>query len=142
VVLALNLAEARQVAALLELEETEPERLTRDIREALGLHGVVVHSVKESCAVLGETFAKIKRVLYQPCADHRAGDNFNAGFSNGLMRGLPAAECLMLGTATAGYYVRTAKVRLQRTSAIPLRLGQRIVTLLTVILRIGGESEG
>ncbi len=110
VVLGLNLAEARQVAALLELEETEPERLTRDIREALGLHGVVVHSVKESCAFLGETFAKIKApYCTNPVLTTGAGDNFNAGFSNGLMRGLPAAECLMLGTATAGYYVRTGQ---------------------------------
>ncbi len=110
VVLGLNLAEARQVATLLELKGTEPMHLAGDICAALGIHGVVVHSAKESYAILNGLFAKVEApYCSNPVLTTGAGDNFNAGFSNGLMRGLPAAECLMLGTATAGHYIRTGQ---------------------------------
>ena len=37
------------------------------------------------------------------------GDNFNAGFCLGVMSGLGAAACLLLGNAASGYYVRYGK---------------------------------
>lgn len=110
VMLGLNLAEARQVADLLEMEETEPERLARGICEALGLHGVVVHSAKRACCVLDGTFASVEGpYCANPVLTTGAGDNFNAGFCNGLLRGLTAEECLLLGAATSGYYVRQGR---------------------------------
>ena len=37
-----------------------------------------------------------------------AGDNFNAGFIFGCLQGYDPADCLKLGVATSGYYVRNA----------------------------------
>ncbi|PID89184.1 MAG: hypothetical protein CSB01_03330 [Bacteroidia bacterium] len=37
-----------------------------------------------------------------------AGDNFNAGFCNGLLRGFTTEECLATGVNTSGFYVRNA----------------------------------
>ena len=38
-----------------------------------------------------------------------AGDNFNAGFTLGMMMGFDLEEALTMGTANSGFYVRNAR---------------------------------
>jgi sugar/nucleoside kinase (ribokinase family) len=38
-----------------------------------------------------------------------AGDHFNSGFCLGQLLGLESAACVLLGVATSGYYVGTAR---------------------------------
>ncbi|MPN47813.1 hypothetical protein SDC9_195417 [bioreactor metagenome] len=109
VVLGLNLMEAKQIGGLLGVDTSSLEALARGISESTGLYGVVIHPVKEACCVLGGVFARVEGPYCEkPALTNGAGDNFNAGFCNGLLRGLLPEQCLLLGTATSGYYVRQA----------------------------------
>jgi len=38
-----------------------------------------------------------------------AGDRFNAGYSTGLMLGFDPEDCLLLGCAASGFFVRQAR---------------------------------
>jgi len=109
VVLGLNLMEAKQIGGLFGVETGNLETLARGISQKTGLYGVVIHPVKEACCVIGGEYAHVDGpYCAKPVLTTGAGDNFNAGFCGGLLRGLAPEQCLMLGTATSGYYVRQA----------------------------------
>jgi sugar/nucleoside kinase (ribokinase family) len=48
-------------------------------------------------------------MVAKPRLSTGAGDHFNAGFALAQAAGLPLEECLAVGTATSGAYVRDAE---------------------------------
>lgn len=114
VTLGLNLKEAQQVAAMLHLAVAPSEwglqALAAALRERLGIATVVVHP--RDCAVCASadgTHCVRGPFVAAPLISTGAGDHFNAGFTTGQLLGLDPEGCLLLGVATSGFYVRTAK---------------------------------
>ena len=114
VMLGLNLKEAVQVAGALGLPpyqnpENEIEAMAAAIRNKLGLGTVVVNPRAAAAAANAEGTAWFAGpFVAQPKISTGAGDHFNAGFVSGQLLGLSLAESLCMGTATSGFYVRTA----------------------------------
>lgn len=114
VTLGLNLKEAQQVAAALDLgefatDETDLRALSAAIRETLALTTVVVHPRESAaCATAEGTVWVPGPYCENPLITTGAGDHFNAGFTNGQLLGLDPEGCLALGVCTSGHYVRTA----------------------------------
>ncbi len=115
-VLGLNLNEARVIGRVLGLGELAAGEQAmggraRQLRRALGIGQVVIHSAR--CNALSEAGGEIALAAGPHCAAPRkttgAGDRFNAGYGLGLMLGLPAAERLMLASASSGVFVRSAR---------------------------------
>ena len=125
VVLGLNLSEAGQVMNVLgigaaaEADDAGGLIATAEgIRSELGLSGVVVHPREGAAASLHAASGGAGGVdtahfrgpyITEPKLSTGAGDNFNAGFSLGLLAGLDAHGCLACGTGTSGFYVREAR---------------------------------
>jgi hypothetical protein len=115
VILGLNLQESRQIGSGLglPLKEESFEAVTvyaRQIREALGIHTVVIHPTSFAAAAdpTGATHV-VGPFTPTPKITTGAGDHFNAGFSIGRLLDLDLAASLQIGVATSGYYVRHAK---------------------------------
>lgn len=114
VVLGLNLKEATQVAEATGLPragnpESAIEQTARALREKLKIGTVVIHPRRGAAAANEKESATFEGpFVAQPMISTGAGDHFNAGFISGQMLGLSLVESLCMGTATSGYYVRTA----------------------------------
>ncbi len=112
-VLGLNLNEADIVSALIGgplkaagKAEAVLEQ-TQFIRDYLGIHEVVTHGVQVNC-VAGDGYSAsgvIGPYCENPKKSTGAGDRFNAGYCLGLM----LEQCLQLGVATSGHFIRNAK---------------------------------
>ncbi len=115
VTLGLNLKEAQQVAAVLDLPAPEKDEASlraaaAAIREALGLAAVVLHPRESAaCATADGTVWVPGPYCTNPVITTGAGDHFNAGFSQGRLLGLDPESCLALGVCTSGHYVRTGQ---------------------------------
>lgn len=118
VVLGLNLKEAEQVATALGVDQTSDtdaavESIARGIREALQVHGVVIHPRTSAALCWLEEGKAVSAYQAGPKVEEPkiltgGGDHFNAGFCLGWLAGLSANEVLCAGTATSGYYVANA----------------------------------
>jgi hypothetical protein len=115
-ILGLNLREAEQVskvlgiAAVPEDSASGVEAASIRIREALGIHGVVVHAVKFAGASVGGEHAGIEGPFCpSPKLSTGAGDHFNGGFCAGLLADLSVIDALYAGVGTSGWYVRNAR---------------------------------
>ncbi len=114
VILGLNLKESVQIAKVLGVPESnEPESTIEAtagrIREAIGIAGVVIHTLGAAAAdINGETGWFAGPLVREPKISTGGGDHFNAGFCVGHVLGMTVTESLCVGTATSGYYVRTA----------------------------------
>lgn len=115
VTLGLNLKEAHQVGAALEVpvgageSEAVLKLLASQIREGLQVSTVVVHPrASAACATAQGTAWVPGPYCEAPVITTGAGDHFNAGFSTGQLLGLSPEACLALGVSTSGFYVRTA----------------------------------
>ncbi len=115
VVLGLNEKEAFEVGEILGIKRGDhsPEgisSLTHDIYCRLGIHTLAVHPVTYAIAICD---GKIDLVtgphIPKPMITTGAGDHFNAGFCLGKLLELGNADCVLLGVATSGYYVRSAE---------------------------------
>lgn len=113
VTLGLNLSEATRVARVAGCSEFDARDLcaaTVELRSRLGLNTVVVH-LRESAAAAEEhrqawfdgPFTRTPRL------STGAGDHFNAGFAMAQCLGMPLDECLCVGCAVSGAYVRDAR---------------------------------
>jgi sugar/nucleoside kinase (ribokinase family) len=114
-VLGLNLQESRQIGDVLgiPLGDESFESVTRhaaDIREALGIHTVVIHPTSFAAAAdaTGATHV-VGPFTPKPKITTGAGDHFNAGFCAGRLLDVGLASSLQIGVATSGFYVRNAK---------------------------------
>jgi sugar/nucleoside kinase (ribokinase family) len=111
-ILGLNRKEATVIAQVLGLQIERPEQaalkqITCTIAQALSIYGVVVHpSDKAACFVAGEYYEIEGPYTTQPKLTTGAGDNFNAGFCYGGLRGCSPEESLVIGCGVSGFYVR------------------------------------
>ncbi len=116
--LGVNHKEALQVIAALGLSLTDAQsnditQLCSIIRTELSINTVVVHTRRSSAAASLAKSGPISAFfagpfVASPALSTGAGDNFNAGFSTGQLAGLSLDECLCVGSATSGFYVRNA----------------------------------
>lgn len=115
VILGLNLKEAMEVSAVLNLaSRPDPEAsiaaLSTSIRERLSLDCVVTHPRRAAAASTSESSARFEGpFVSHPKISTGAGDHFNAGFCLGRILGLDLEESLCCGVASSGYYVRSAE---------------------------------
>lgn len=115
--LGLNLSEAERLARVLALPtppSTAPAHaalaLAVGLRAACSLDTVVVHP-REGAAgadASGNAHWFEGPLTREPRLSTGAGDHFNAGFAFAQTRGLPLDECLAVGCAVSGAYVRDA----------------------------------
>lgn len=119
VTLGLNLAEAERIAAVLELPcfgdcaakiSVAVRQAAAMIREAAKLDCVVIHPRQGA----GAATANATGWFDGPFTSHPklstgAGDHFNGGFAFAQTLGLSLDECLAVGCAVSGVYVRDAK---------------------------------
>lgn len=111
VTLGLNLAESERIAAVCGAKFTADISATSaSIRERLELDCVVVHPRDGAGASTssGEGAWFDGPFTTAPRLSTGAGDHFNAGFAFAQVHGLPLAECLAVGCAESGAYVRDA----------------------------------
>ena len=121
VVFGLNEAECRQICEVLGLtwptaasEWQAAEQACVQICERLKLSYVMCHLVRSSAVAwnIGASHGSASADGFwvaKPMITTGAGDHFNAGFLTGLMHGIAPAQCLQIGGATSGHYVRTAE---------------------------------
>ncbi|MFW5726185.1 MAG: PfkB family carbohydrate kinase, partial [Bacteroidota bacterium] len=108
-ILSMNLSESTIISLVLGIKEDQLIARAAQIREKLGIYGIVIHPTngaaistrKENRWIDGPYTAKPKLTT-------GAGDNFNAGFCNAWLAGMEPSECLALGVCSSGYYVRNA----------------------------------
>ena len=111
VVLGLNEHESVQVAEV--LFSTPGDDLTsraQKIRTRLDLWQVVIHPTRSAAVAdaAGEWFVE-GPYTPKPKLTTGAGDNFNAGYCNGLLSGLSPESCLLTGVCSSGFYVRNCR---------------------------------
>ncbi len=115
VTLGLNGNEANILARLTGAAEAAAEtddclRLAGDLRTHLRLSQVVIHRNRFAVAAGSEAGASVQG---PHCANPRkstgAGDRFNAGYILALLCNGTLQDCLVLGCATSGYFVREAR---------------------------------
>ncbi|MCF7734329.1 MAG: hypothetical protein K9N23_21790 [Akkermansiaceae bacterium] len=90
-----------------------PEETLRQaaaLREVLGISRVVIHHISfaVSASAVGGC-CQPGPFCPHPRKSTGAGDRFNAGFTLGLALGLADPDCLALGCAAAGFFVRNAR---------------------------------
>jgi len=114
-ILGLNEKEAHEIGGHLgfNLSDHSPEgllKLATRIREHIAINTVVVHPVSFALAVSAGDAAIVEGPFTpKPLITTGAGDHFNAGFCLGKLLDLGGKFCALLGVATSGYYVRTAR---------------------------------
>ncbi|MDR1797934.1 MAG: carbohydrate kinase family protein [Clostridiales Family XIII bacterium] len=127
VVLGLNKKEACEIAALYGMEiagvKAQPLRpLASFIQKHVRVACLVIHPADRACCLKGGAYAEQEGpYTAQPVLTTGAGDNFNAGFAFGHCAGLAADECLLLGNAASGFYVRAGRSGTRREIAELLR---------------------
>jgi pfkB family carbohydrate kinase len=118
--LGLNFAEAERVAKVCGVRRSTPiipppheelPRLAAQLRESLSLDTVVIHPREGAAAATAQGDAAWfdGPTTLSPQLSTGAGDHFNAGFALAQTLSLPLNQCLALGTATSGVYVRDAQ---------------------------------
>lgn len=115
VTLGLNCNEANILARLIGLGEAAAEadeclRLAGELRAQLRLAHVMIHRNRFAVAAGGDSRAIVRGPhCARPRKSTGAGDRFNAGYILGLLAGGTLEDCLVLGSATAGYFVRQGR---------------------------------
>lgn len=115
VTLGLNGNEANILARLTGLGEAAAEadeclRLAGELRGHLRLAHVIIHRNRFAVAAGSDNLAIVRAPhCARPRKSTGAGDRFNAGYILGLLAGGRLEDCLVLGSATAGYFVRQAR---------------------------------
>lgn len=116
VTLGLNQNEANVLSRVLRLEgphATGPEEAASQaaaLREALGLHCVVIHGVRYAALDSADGRAAGEGpYCAQPVKSTGAGDRFNAAYAFGQLLDLTPLPRLQLGMAGSGSYVRLAR---------------------------------
>ena len=81
------------------------------ILDFVGVSRVVIHPTDQSCCMGADGAYHHAYGPYckTPALTTGAGDNFNAGYMLGGALRFAPGECLLLGMAASGYYVRNAK---------------------------------
>jgi len=117
VTLGLNGNEANILCRLHELPPAPAEATPADavqqageLRALLGISRVVIHHIPFAVSATADGgFMQPGPYCPNPKKSTGAGDRFNAGFTLGLALGLGDPDCLALGCAAAGFFVRNAR---------------------------------
>lgn len=115
VVLGLNGNEANVLSRVLGLPTASEDmsalqQQAQGLRERLQINQVVIHGLKMAVSARpGEVAGVLGPFCPKPKKSTGAGDRFNAGVCAGLMLELPAVQCLLLGSAASGFFVRQAR---------------------------------
>lgn len=111
VILGMNKNESRQVAEVLGLDLTEDlQARSAAIREALALAVAVIHPTDSAYAADAAGTHRVDGPYTpKPRLTTGAGDVFNAGFTHGVLTGLPTGQALLAGVCASGFYVRNAR---------------------------------
>lgn len=85
------------------------EALVQSVAECVDISGIVVHPVDKAGVLFNGVYSEVEGpYCASPAITTGAGDHFNAGFVFGWLNCLPMVQCLLLGVATSGFYVRTS----------------------------------
>ena len=115
VTLSMNLKEACEISEALGKEITDyhaadTQEILDFLSRQLGCFCIVIHLVDRACCCHDGSYSDISGPYCNaPKLTTGAGDNFNAGFLYGLMQDFSFTECLYIGCATSGFYVRNAR---------------------------------
>lgn len=114
VTLGLNLAESRRFARLLGIAQPNSGPSLADsaaaIREATSLDTIAIHPREgAACATRAASAWFDGPFIRQPALSTGAGDHFNAGFGLAQTLNLDPSQCLAVGCAMSGAYVRDAR---------------------------------
>jgi len=107
VVLGLNKNESDLISQILKKKESDLAKRALMIKDKMGIHACVIHDIKgASCGYEDKYVWCDGPFTPKPRLSTGAGDNFNAGYCHGLLKGLSPDEALLTGVCTSGYYVR------------------------------------
>lgn len=128
VVIGLNYSEGLRIAKTLKLKKaSSPKELIESLHKKLQVSIVTLHNSKFSFAKNDNTLVSSPPFFTPtPKTTTGAGDNFNAGFSHGLLQGKSLLETLITANATAGFFVRNGKSPSVEELAIFLRTWDNI----------------
>lgn len=109
-ILSMNMSESTTISLVLGIKEDEILPRAMQIREKMGVYGIVIHPLNGAAVASEEDAVWIEGPFTKkPKLTTGAGDNFNAGFCNAWIGGFAPGECLMMGVCTSGFYVRKAR---------------------------------
>jgi len=114
-VLGMNLNEATQVAAAINLPEPSPHldslvEAAHAIQGYSGVHTVVIHPLEGAVGADPQQYTSVVGPFCaMPSITTGAGDHFNAGFCLGFALEWSLVECLEFGVLTSGCYVRSGQ---------------------------------
>ncbi len=109
-ILSMNMSESTTISLVLGIKEDEILPRAMQIREKMGVAGIVIHPLNGAAIASKEDSLWLEGPFTRkPKLTTGAGDNFNAGFCNAWLGGFNPGECLMMGVCTSGYYVRNAQ---------------------------------
>jgi len=114
VTLSVNENEAEQLAGVLGLGDDFPTRpitvRAADLRGGIGIERLVIHAVdRAASATKTGRFEVAGPYCARPVKTVGAGDRFNAGCLTAILAGFEESECLALGNATSGFFVRQGR---------------------------------
>lgn len=115
VTLSMNLKEACEISVALgktiaDYQTADPKEILNFLSDRLGISCLVIHLVDGACCHYNSSYYEVSGpYCKEPKLTTGAGDNFNAGFLYGMMQNFSITDCLYLGCAASGYYVRYAK---------------------------------
>lgn len=115
--LGLNGNEANILCRLHGISHPSPEATPEEtlaqagaLRKRLGISRVIIHRLRYAVSSdANDDYIQPGPHCPNPKKSTGAGDRFNAGVCLGLALGCRSADCLILGCATAGYFVRNAR---------------------------------
>ena len=111
-VLGMNLKESVAVAAVMGISDGGEEKSSKGRRRFVSGSGRMrgdSSAVLRGCGNGGESGRFEGPFVKQPTISTGAGDHFNAGFCLGWVLGMELEECLCLGVASSGFYVRSGR---------------------------------
>ena len=114
-VLGLNKKEACEIAEIngkkiADYSGYPLEDICRFIAGIVDLTCLLVHPVDRAAMIEGGKYTETPGPFCEkPLLTTGAGDNFNAGFVYGYIKGFDPVDCLRCGVGTSGFYVRNAR---------------------------------
>lgn len=110
VILGLNEAEAYQLAEAFEIPFSDIGEVAKNLQAKTQLAQILIHPTRYAVCATSTKLHHVEGFYCEhPLLLTGAGDNFNAGYCNGLLRGFSLQESLLCGVATSGYYVKYGK---------------------------------